>query len=258
MSDRPTLLMEQMTSKEIRDRVAEGFRTAIIPMGSIEAHGEHLPINTDSVVSRYLAEMVATRLGRTLVAHTFPLGHAPRTQFAGTVSIPVEVVLEVLRAYFTALVRDGFQNVVLIPMHAENFQTLALFSPMLAMEFPGLKMIPSIDVASMIESRNAISARHSISGEEAGWHAGAAETSEMLAIDPGLVRMKDAHRGYLGPSGFGRSLPETLRDGWVALDSHGVMGDPTRSNAEFGREVLEALADGLADLVRAAITVDEG
>lgn len=256
MSDSPNVLMEQMTSKEIRDRVAEGFRIAIIPMGSIEAHGEHLPINTDSVVSRRLAEMVATRLGRTLVAHTFPLGHAPRTQFAGTMSVPVEVVLEVLRAYFTALVRDGFEIVVLIPMHAENFQTLALFSPMLALEFPALSIIPSIDVASMIEIRNAIGTRYSISGDEAGWHAGAAETSEMLAIDPRLVRMEDVHRGYLGPSGFGRSMPETLREGWAALDSRGVMGDPTRSNAEFGREVLEALADGLADLVRAAMTVN--
>lgn len=256
MNDISTVLMEQMTSKEIRDRVADGCRTAIIPMGSIEAHGEHLPINTDSVVSRHLAELVARKVGNTLVAHTFPLGHAPRTQFAGTVSIPVDVILEVLRAFFTALERDGFQNVVLIPMHAENFQTLALFSPMLAMEFPRLRVIPSIDVASMIESRNLIGTKHAISGDEAGWHAGAAETSEMLAIDPRLVRMADAHRGYLGPSGFGRSLPETLRVGWVALDSRGVMGDPTKSNAEFGQEVLEALADGLADLVRAAIALE--
>ncbi|HVC76429.1 MAG TPA: creatininase family protein [Candidatus Micrarchaeaceae archaeon] len=252
MGDEPLVLMEEMTSKEIRDRVAAGFRTAIIPMGSIEAHGEHLPINTDSVVSRRLSELVAKRLGKALVAHTLPFGHAPRTQFAGTISIPVETVLDVLRAYLGALHRDGFDTVVLIPMHAENFQTLALFSPMLAMEFPDMKLIPSLDVASMIESRNAIAAEHEITSEEAGWHAGAAETSEMLAIDPDLVRMPDAHRGYLGPSGFGRSLPETMRDGWAVLDPHGVMGDPTRSTPEFGRDVLNRLADDLASLARGA------
>ncbi len=246
------LLMERMTSREIHEHVVSGFRTAIIPMGSVEAHGEHLPINTDSVVSRYLAELVADRLGKTLVAHTLSLGHAPRTQFAGTISIPVETVLDVLRAYLSALQRDGFTNVVLIPMHAENFQMLALFSPMLAMEFPNLKVIPSLDVASMLESRNAIAAEHKISADEAGWHAGAAETSEMLAIDPDLVRMSYAVRGYLGPSGFGRSLPETLRAGWAVLDPNGVMGDPTKSNEEFGREVLDRLADELATLVRAA------
>jgi len=252
MGDEPFVLMEQMTSKEIRDSVASGFRTAIIPMGSIEAHGEHLPINTDSVVSRHLAEMVANRLGKTLVAHTLPLGHAPRTQFPGTISISVDTVLDVLRAYLGALQRDGFDTVVLIPMHAENFQTLALFSPMLAMEFPVLKLIPSLDVASMIERRNTIAAKYKITGDQAGWHAGAAETSEMLAIDPDLVRMPDARRGYLGPSGFGRLLPETLRDGWYVLDPHGVMGDPTRSKAEFGHDVLSGLADDLASLVRDA------
>ena len=251
------MLMEQMTSKEIRDSVASGFRTAIIPMGSIEAHGDHLPINTDSVVSRHLAAMVAKRLGNALVTHALPLGHAPRTRFPGTISIPVDTVLDVLRAFLGALQRDGFETVVLIPMHAENFQTLALFSPMLAMEFPTLKLIPSLDVASMIESRNVIAAKFNITGDQAGWHAGAAETSEMLAIDPDLVRMADAHRGYLGPSGFGRSVPETLRDGWAALDPHGVMGDPTRSDPEFGRDVLTRLADDLADLVRESTYSEE-
>jgi creatinine amidohydrolase/Fe(II)-dependent formamide hydrolase-like protein len=123
---------------------------------------------------------------------------------------------------------------------------------MLAMEFPAMKLVPSLDVASMIESRNAIAAEYKITGDEAGWHAGAAETSEMLAINPDLVRMPDAHRGYLGPSGFGRSLPETLRGGWAVLDPHGVMGDPTRSAPAFGRDVLFRLADDLARLVRGA------
>src|SRR5487761_91384 len=219
MGGEPFVLMEQMTSKEIRDSVESGFRTAIIPMGSIEAHGDHLPINTDSVVSRHLAEMVAKRLGNALVAHTLPLGHAPRTRFPGTISIPVDTVLDVLRAFLGALQRDGFETVVLIPMHAENFQTLALFSPMLAMEFSTLKLIPSLDVASMTESRNVIAAKFKITGDQAGWHAGAAET---------------------------------LRDGWAALDPHGVMGDPARSDREFGRDVLTRLADDLADLVREA------
>ncbi|MEX2645958.1 MAG: creatininase family protein [Gaiellaceae bacterium] len=246
------LLMEELTSREIAEAVAGGKRIAIVPLGSIEAHGPQLPINTDSLLSRHVAHMVAERLGNALVAHTMPLGYLPRMTFPGSISVPVEVVLEVLRSYCTALQRDGFRTVVLLPMHAEHFQTLALYAPDLGQAFPELTIVANVDVGGFIAMRNDIGERHGIGPDEAGWHAGAAETSEMLAFDPARVRTEAFRRGYIGPSGFGRILPETLRDGWRVLDPEGVMGDPEQSTAEFGQEILDRLADFIAEHVRAA------
>jgi creatinine amidohydrolase len=243
-------LMERMTSKEISLKVAAGYRTAIVPLGSIEAHGDHLPIGTDSMVSCHIAQMVARRLGQTLVAPTVHLGYAPRTLFPGTISIPVPTLLSVLKSYCEALRRDGFEVVVFLPMHAESFQTLTLFAPDLATNFPELTIIPSTDVSSLIERRNRIAVEYGISPEEAGWHAGAAETSEMLVIDAALVHMDELRRGYLGPSGFGRVLPETLVKGWAVLDARGVMGDAQKSSAEFGERILEVIAEEQAALIR--------
>jgi creatinine amidohydrolase len=243
------VLMERMTSKEIGLRVAEGCRTVIVPLGSIEAHGDHLPIGTDSIVSSHLAERVAERVGNTLVAPVVQVGYAPRTKFPGTISVPVSTLLSVLMSYCEAMQRDGFKVVVLLPMHAESFQTLSLFAPELAAGYPGLVIVPSTDVATLLERRNRLAVEYGITPEEAGWHAGAAETSEMLAIDPSLVRMGDLRRGYLGPSGFGRPLPETLTAGWSVLDDRGVMGDASKSSAEFGERILDAIAQETALLI---------
>lgn len=244
--------MEDLTSREIAAAVAAGKRIAIVPLGSIEAHGPQLPINTDSLLARHVSLMIAERLGDALVAHPMPLGYLPRMTFAGSISVPVFVVLEILRAYCKALRRDGFHTLVLLPMHAEHFQTLALFAAELGQEFHELTIVANVDVAGFIALRNEIGERHGIGPDEAGWHAGAAETSEMLAFDPERVRTDAFRVGYLGPSGFGRILPETLREGWRVFDSEGVMGDPRQSTAEFGQEILDELADFVAEHVRAA------
>jgi creatinine amidohydrolase len=189
-----------------------------------------------------------------LIAPTVHLGYAPRTIFPGTISVPVDTLLSVLESYCQALRRDGFKVVVFLPMHAESFQTLSLFAPDLAASFPELTIIPSTDVSSLIEGRNRIAVEYDISPEEAGWHAGAAETSEMLAINPDLVRQDQLRRGYLGPSGFGRILPNTLIKGWAELDERGVMGDAQKSSAKFGERILCAIADQLAAAIESART----
>jgi creatinine amidohydrolase len=244
------LLMEEMTSGEIAEAVAAGHTTAILPMGSVEAHGHHLPINTDTLVARRIAEMVAARLGDALVAHALPFGYAPRTIFHGTISVPVSVVLELLASYCAALERDGFRTIVLLPMHGESFQTVGLFAPEVATRFPNLTIVPSVNVEALLTLRNTILRDYGVTADEAGWHAGAAETAEVLAISPDLVRHDRVRRGYLGPSGFGRIAPETLRGGWGVFDREGVMGDPTRATSQMGVALLDAIAEDLAQAVR--------
>jgi creatinine amidohydrolase len=247
-----TRLMEHLSSRDIADAIAAGTTRVIIPMGSIEAHGDHLPIGTDCIVSSHLANMVAERLGDALVAPVIATGHAPRTRFPGTISFPVDLVVQVLAHYLEALEHDGFRTVVILPMHAESFQTLQLFAPELGRRFPALTIVPTVDVAALLLLRGQVGLEHGITGDEAGWHAGAAETAEMLAIAPDRVRGSWLREGYLGPSGFNRPLPETYRNGWAVLDERGVMGDPRKATAEYGHAILEALAVHLADAVRAS------
>jgi mycofactocin precursor peptide peptidase len=209
--------------------VAAAARLLAVPLGSTEQHGPHLPLGTDTLVARALAERLAAARDDVVVAPALPYGSSgEHAGFPGTLSIGqdalISVVVELVRS------ADGFAGVVLISGHGGNAEPLA-------------RAVGTVEA----EGRRALAWFPSVPRGDA--HAGRTETSLLLALAPRLVRTAAIEPGDTRP--LAELLPALRTGGVAAVSRNGVLGDPTGATAEEGDRLLDTLS---ADLVR-AVTV---
>jgi len=237
--------LEKMTSPEVRRAIDDGHDTIVIPFGSLEQHGGHLPIGTDAMLGDEFGRRIAARLNAFLVP-TVRVGCAEHhLAFSGTISVGKDTLRQVAVDYARGLARHGFRRIVFVPTHGGNFGPLA----------EAVEQCRSIEGASVVTvasdfSRDVlrdgtvgVSMKFGITPEESGAHAGEWETSIMLHLAAELVRMDAAAPGYTGDMAEG--VRRVLRDG-VSLDelaANGVMGDPRKAAAERGQHYIEALTN---------------
>jgi creatinine amidohydrolase len=202
-----------------------------VPIGSCEQHGPHLPLDTDIRIATALAMGLADKYDEGDVLVTPPLtisASGEHVGFPGTLSIGTEVfehvVVELVRS------ADWSAGVVLVNGHGGN-------------RIPVERAVRLLHT----EQRKVLSWWPRVPGGDA--HAGATETSMMLAIAPELVHMDRAEVGVTAPL---VDLIEEIRAGGVrSVSRNGVLGDPLRATALHGRTILTRLS---IDLVAA---VDE-
>jgi creatinine amidohydrolase/Fe(II)-dependent formamide hydrolase-like protein len=165
------LKLEEMSSSELRRTLARGSRTVVIPFGSVEYQGGHLPLGSDSALADFVGETVTDRLGAVL-APTIRIGYAGRhAEKLGSLSVPADTLRETAVSVAGCLVGHGFRVVALISTHGGNRPALRQAVQELNERHPqAIACAPSGDV-----------------GEDPGQHAGAWLTSAMLAIRPHLV-----------------------------------------------------------------------
>ena len=207
--------------------VGEG-RVLVLPLGATEQHGPHLPLDTDAVIARTVAELAAGRVAAAVVAPAIAIGASgEHTGFAGTLSIGTEV----LAAMIVEIVRTAgpeFDRVVIVNAHGGNLD--AVRSAAATCEYEG----------------RPISVWHARL-DDADAHAGSIETSVMLAIDPQRVRLDRAEPGNTAPL---REILDDLRTGGVAAVSpNGVLGDPTDATSARGEEILARWVHEVAALL---------
>lgn len=196
--------------------------TLLIPVGSTEQHGPHLPLTTDALVATAVAEGVAARLDRAVVAPAVAFGASgEHADFPGTLSIG----LEVLEAVLVELGRSATAwaaAVVLVNGHGGN--------------------ATAVDAAVgrlVAEGREAAWVPCAAPGGDA--HAGRTETALLLHLAPDLVDVEAAEAGDLRP--IGALLPELRARGVRAVSPNGVLGDPAGATAAEGAEVLATMVD---------------
>jgi len=253
-----TLRIEEMTWQQVKQTMEQGYRRVIFALGSIEQHGPHLPLVTDTLIGDALAVRVAEKLGQTLVAPTIRPGCSEHhMSFAGSLSISSELLAALTRAYCQSLAQHGFETILLLPSHGGNFPTVARIVPELQRDISA-KVIGYSDLVEFTKAQNAIAARFGVTPPESGAHAGCSETSLILAERADLVRMDQAQIGFVGDF---VKLAQNLKPGAAGLDIKfddispiGVLGDPRGARADIGRELLEGLADHLAAFYRDALT----
>ena len=106
-----TVLIEEMTSPQIRAAIDAGYDTAIVCAGAIEQHGRHLPIGMDAMDGQVFAIRIAETLGKTLAAPVIRPGCSDHhMSFAGTISISEALLQEICRAYCRCLNHHGFKK----------------------------------------------------------------------------------------------------------------------------------------------------
>lgn len=203
---------------EIGDR-----QTVLVPVGSTEQHGPHLPLDTDVRVAAAVAAVAAGAAGDLLVGPPLAYGASGEHEgFAGTVSIGHEA----LRLLLVELGRSAGRwaaRLVFVNGHGGNVKTL-------------------VDAVALLRYE----------GRDVGWfaceaggdaHAGRTETSLVLAMDPRLVR-PDAVPGNAAP--VHDLMPVLSVDGVAAVSPNGVLGDPAGASAEEGERLLTMMAAELA------------
>ncbi|MCX2929463.1 creatininase family protein [Mycobacterium sp. CVI_P3] len=237
--------LEKMTSPEVRAAIDGGQDTAVIAFGSLEQHGEHLPIGTDAFLGDEFGHRVAAHLNAILIP-TVRVGFAEHHMpFAGTMTLSKETVRRIAVEYAHSLARHGFRRIVFVPTHGGNIEPLA-HAVQDCMELKGVSVISVVSNFSrqvLQEGTVGVAANLGIPPEESGAHAGEWETSIMLKLTPDLVQMDRAQAGYTGDMGAG--VEALLADGTPIdeLTPTGVLGDPRRAEADRGEAYIQALTN---------------
>ncbi|MEO8635693.1 MAG: creatininase family protein [Gemmatimonadales bacterium] len=241
-----------MTWEEARDAAGK-IAVAILPVGAIEAHGPHLPLETDGIIAQAMARAGAARLtARGLTVVTLPplayTSAAFARGFPGTISLRPETVTATIVDIAGSLARQGFSLLVIANAHLDPGHLTSLELAViqirrdtkLAVAFPNLAAKPWAP-------------RLSEEFKSGACHAGQFETSVLLAERPELVR--DTIRAELPPNPA--SLSRAIRDGKQSFEEAGgaraYFGFPSQATAEEGRSTIETLGAIIDDAVQAEL-----
>ncbi|WP_300007779.1 mycofactocin biosynthesis peptidyl-dipeptidase MftE [Pseudonocardia sp.] len=201
-------------------------RTVLVPVGSLEQHGPHLPLDTDARIAAAVARRAADGDPALLLAPPLAYGASGEHEgFAGTLSIGHEA----LRAVLVELGRSASSwasRLVFVNGHGGNLPT-----------------VPDAVAQLRHEGRDAAWFGCAVPRGDA--HAGRTETAILLALDPSVVRDADWEPGNTAP--LAELLPTLVRGGVAAASPNGVLGDPRGATAQEGAELLEAMVTRLRD-----------
>lgn len=240
--DRPTAHLEDLTWTEIRDAIANGATTVIIPTAGTEQNGPHMVLGKHKYIVYEAATRIAAELGNALIAPVVtyvpegdvdpPSGHL---RYPGTITLPNEHFEMLLEYAARSLAVNGFTDVVLIGDSGGNQRGMEAVAARLNAEWAGSGS--RVHFVGDYYSANGFrewAQEQGMSEEEIGRHAGVLDTSLLLYVAPEHIRTD-----RLAPSG--------------GFEGSGVSGNPTLASAEFGevgmRLRVEAAVRQIRDLI---------
>jgi creatinine amidohydrolase len=250
----------RLTWPEVARAAGEG-RVPIVPVGTLEDHGRHLPIDTDVTLVAAICRGAADRLpDETVLLPPIVHGYSPHhMDFPGTVTIAWDTFCRYCTDVALSLVRHGFKRVLLVNGHGSN-QNLVEMAARLAMVAEPDSLVAASFYLAGAESAAVIErVRHSDRGGIA--HACELETSLYLHIAPEAVDMTEAadERGYRETEHAWMDWsdgPLKLMPWWSSFSESGVQGDPTKASAEKGRVLFEAAVAEVASFVNELRSLD--
>lgn len=237
----------ELTSPEVRKRI-QRVNVALLPIGSIEQHGPHLPLDTDAFDADYLTRRVAEACSdpKPLVLPLISFGVSyHHDDFKGTLSVSNDALSRFVYEIGMNAARNGIKKLVIINAHGGNGPALNYAAQMINRDAGIFVCVDTgetsdVDINRFIETPNDV-------------HAGEIETSTALAVRPHQVRMDHTARSV--PKFSSRYLNFTSKRAvtWYGhthkISSNGVLGDPTRASAEKGQRIWEIMIAHLVALV---------
>jgi len=241
----PGLLFHELTREEAGRLAPEAV--IVVPVGATEQHGPHLPVGTDTLAveafARSAASAVAGRLP-IVVTPTLPFGCSPHhLPFGGTMSLSTETYFRVVFELVESLIVGGWRRILIVNGHGGNHELIQLAARDLALKHPA-----SIAALSywMVAWDALIDLEAHLGGRLPG-HAGAFESSLVLALRPDLVREPRPHREgdfATNPRGFSPPFRLEIHDSWHLID--GFSDSPDRGSVERGERYVRTVGDALA------------
>jgi creatinine amidohydrolase/Fe(II)-dependent formamide hydrolase-like protein len=255
--EKRSYLLGELTWPEAEGRLRE-VDVAMLPVGALEQHGPHLPLDCDSFDARYMAQKVAEGCEepKPLVLPLIPYGVSYHHEdFSGTISIDPETLSKLVYNIGMSAVRHGITKLVIINGHGGNSPALHFAAQMINRDAHIFTCVDTgetsdPDIYALTETPNDV-------------HAGEIETSTTLATRPHLVKLKKARKFV--PRFSSRYLDFTARRGvgWYAhiskISPEGVLGDPSKATPEKGRRIWELMISHMVELIEdlKRLTLDE-
>ncbi|WP_456365504.1 creatininase family protein [Thermococcus sp.] len=231
--------IEELTWPDF-DRIKGSVEVVILPVGSVEAHGRHLPLGTDTFAPLEIARRVEEKAklkGKEVLllppiwyGHTFTLNVYP-----GTINVRPESLRMYVGDVLAEIAAEGFERIIILNGHGGNVYPLIEAAEDVAELYPDVEIIM---VSWWLDFREEILSVCSSQG-----HAGEDETSVMLAVRGELVRMENARGRRIR-----RRFRTIRKDIGRELFPEGINDDPSRASAEKGERILELVSEGVLRL----------
>ena len=240
-------LLRELTWPEAEKRLEE-VDVALLPVGSIEQHGPHLPLDSDAFDAEYLAHKVAETCSdpKPLVLPLIPYGVSYHHEgFSGTISISPDTLSQLVYEIGMCAARQGITKLLIINGHGGNSPALNFAAQMINRDAHIFTCVDTgessdPDVDALAETPNDV-------------HAGEIETSTTLAVRPDQVRMEKARTFIPQFSSRYLNFTSKRRVNWYAhtarISPEGVLGDPTKASRDKGRRIWDLMISNLVELV---------
>jgi creatinine amidohydrolase len=243
--------LQNLTWPEAERLGAEGA-VGLVTLASLEQHGPHLPLATDSLLGERLAREIAERLAGPVVVTPVVRGglSTHHLAFPGSVTVSPQAYRALVISYVEGLERMGIRQIGIWSWHGGNFG----FVRELVDSYGGVAQLAGYsDLQRFIDVMLQSAAAVGLQAPETDVHAGGLETSTMLAAYPDLVRPFDGVKGYTAaePDWLARVFAEGIRP----LSESGVLGEVSGANARAGEAIFGALAGELAAFFRAELGI---
>jgi creatinine amidohydrolase len=250
----------KLTWPEIDDAAEEG-KTIVVPVGSTEDHGRHLPLDVDQVLPTTICEMAVKERDDALLFGTIPHGYLPHhMDYPGGITIRWDTFVNYLIDIGVSLAHHGFRKLLFVNGHGSNHHLIEQATRQIIVQYPRVQ-------AAMlswweIEELRAVAADIRDAGPEGSSHAGELETSLYSHVAPDHVDMDEAVRDVYYPDSphfhridlaggvpEDRSTPVTMMEWWSTVSETGVRGDASVGSPEKGAQFLAAAVDGLGNVL---------
>ena len=233
-----SVFLEELTWMEVRDAVARGKTTIIIPTGGTEQNGPHIVLGKHNFLVKYKAGEIAKQLGNALVAPVMayvpegdvnpPTGHM---RYAGTITTPQDVFVKVLEYAARSLKQHGFTDIALVGDSGGNQEGQRLVAEMLNKEWASTPARVHHITAYYPGRGDDWVVSQGVSAADVGSHAGTHDTSSLMYINPSMLRFDKL---VIGKSG----------------DGQGHTGNPAKATALFGKRILEMQIEDATKQIR--------
>jgi creatinine amidohydrolase len=241
---------EELTAGDFKDAIAKAQGTCLLPFGILEKHGPHLPLGTDLLNVRYVAEHAAQQEYAVIfpdyfAGQIFEAKHEP-----GTIAYSPELQLRLLQETTDEMARNGCKKVVIVNGHGGNENLLPYFAQ--------TQLYKPHDYVVYVQWGH--EATKKVGGEKTApdWHAGESETSNVLVTHPNLVHI-DRANNESGADQRRLKLPENVYTGiwWYARFPNHYSGDGSAASKEQGEADMQSWINTVVRTIRAIKADDE-
>ena len=219
--------------------IKRGNKKIIIPIGSTEQHGPHLPVSTDTIIAEYFANQLTKKIPSYSLSG-IPSGVSFEHRPFFNISISNDLLSELLSQICISLGENGFNQIIIINGHRGNMGVVQ-YIPQKVERINSKVKVFGINYWHLIEREFD--------------HGGFVETSLMLAIAPKLVQMHKAKSGYLNKKMLHSTYTTFLSNtSSFKITRNGVLGDPRKATTEEGKKIISIT---IKNLVRTLKELDD-